>query len=174
MRKLRDDRQDRPMPSAALPAFPSRYRNGTDACPCRHHRKSIKHGPAPTLSQPSPQYGKARQPVTRILPHHMPCDVPSRHAAFPHQDTKGHRASGMEKRRPRAPGCPRPAARLRQFVPYACSGPFPLLARRRTGVLPHQKETSVLPPVLTSCRDGHAGTAGSPAPSFPRPRKHRA
>ena len=107
----------------------------------------------------SPAYCRTTCPVT--YPHNM---------RPPHQDTKGHRTSGMEKRRPRTPGCPRPAARLRQFVPYACSGPFPLLARRRTGVLPHQKETSVLPPVLTSCRDGHAGTAGSPAPSFPRPR----
>ena len=33
------------MPSAALPAFPSRYRNATGTCPCRHHRKSIKHCP---------------------------------------------------------------------------------------------------------------------------------
>ena len=51
------------MPSAALPAFPSRYRDATGTCPCRHHRKSIKHCPAlPAIPghRPLPQIRVAR------------------------------------------------------------------------------------------------------------------
>ena len=75
------------MPSAALPAFPSRYRDATVTCPCRHHRKSIKHCPALsavpghrksplTISSPPPSQElfppKAGTSVPQLLCHGHP------------------------------------------------------------------------------------------------------